>query len=77
MERALGHAMPVETPLAVQHRPSPIPGHQHLQIARIANRLLTIEPLRAPGYAPPITNAPRRELAESQEAAAAKMKNWH
>jgi hypothetical protein len=74
MERALGHAMPVEPPLAVQQRPSPMPGRQQVtpnHTARVADRLLAIEPLRAPGYAPPTTNAPRRELAESREAAAA------
>jgi hypothetical protein len=50
-----------------------MPGSRHIYTARIADHLIAIEPLRAPGYAPPTTNAPRRKLAESHGAAAAHM----
>ena len=47
------------------------PEQEHVQIARNADRFIAIEPLRAPGYASPIANAPRRKLAELLEAAKA------
>ena len=58
--------------------PSPTPGRrtEHVQIARNADCFIAVEPLRAPGYAPPIANAPRRELAELLEAAKAEYQLW-
>ncbi len=62
LEHALGPL------LRLLRRPLPLPmlapSPKHVQIARNADRSIAIEPLRAPGYAPPIANAPRRELAE-------------
>ena len=50
---------------AIANAPSPTPGRpKHVKTARNADCYIAIEPLRAPGYAPPIANAPRRELAE-------------
>lgn len=50
---------------AIANAPLPTPGRpKHVKIARNADCYIAIEPLRAPGYAPPIANAPRRELAE-------------
>jgi hypothetical protein len=53
---------PPVKPLPMLHRPR-LAG-RHVQIARNADCSIAIEPLRAPGYAPPIANAPRREFAE-------------
>ena len=57
---------------------SPTPDRpKHVQIARNADRSIAIEPLRAPGYAPPIANAPRRELAELRYSRLRKRKHHH